>query len=80
MNRLIRLLSCFILFVSCNSKHSKNDLDKMGLKGDVILVQPEHSNLTDKIIEFDNNGNKIRTIMFLEGEQQTLMEQIRFVL
>jgi len=79
MNRLLTLLSCFILFVSCNSKHSKNDLDKMGLKGDVILVQPEHSNLTDKIIEFDNNGNKIRTIMFLEGEQQTLMEQIRFV-
>ena len=79
MNRLIRLLSCFILFVGCNSKHSENDLEKLGLKGDVLLVYPEQTNLQDLIFEFDDKGNKVRTILYLEGEEQTLMQQIRFI-
>lgn len=66
------LFICSVLSIcSCNSKKIMTDLEKSGLKGDIIFVLVEgyrNGIFGDPSIEFDENGNISREISYYEWE------------
>ena len=60
-------------------KKKESDLDKMGLKGNVIFVMPYVWSITNTILEFDNNGNLIRTISIFDFENKILQSETSII-
>lgn len=79
MKKLVLFICVLILIQSCNTKKKETDLDKMGLKGDVIFVMPDVWSLSDVNLEFDNNGNLIRTIDYFDYEKIITLTETSFI-
>lgn len=67
MKKVILLICVLISIYSCNTKKKETDLEKLGLKGDVISVITE-GGFGSPILEFDNNGNLLRTIIYYSND------------
>ena len=79
MKKLVLFICVLILIQSCNTKKKETDLDKMGLKGDVIFVMPDVWSSSDKNLEFDNNGNLIRTIDYFDYDNIITLTETSFI-
>ncbi len=77
--KYILIISIFSFFQSCGKNTNQNDLEKINLKGDVIFVGfDEGGKLSKDIWEFDNNGNFIRTIEYIDYENLIILYETSF--
>ena len=67
MKKAVLFICVLISIYSCNTKKKETDLEKMGLKADVISVITE-GGFGSPILEFDNNGNLLRTIEYQKND------------
>jgi len=79
MKKVVLFICVLISIYSCNTNKKETDLDKMGLKGDVIFVMPDVWSSSDKNLEFDNNGNLIRTIDYFDYENEIVLTETSFI-
>lgn len=69
MKKVVLLICVLISIYSCNTKNKETDLEKLNLKGDVISVITE-GGFGSPILEFDNNGNLLRTIEYHSNDDE----------
>ena len=78
MKKAVLFICVLISIYSCGTKKNESDLDKAGLKGDVIFVLPDSCSYINPIMEFDNNGNVIRKIDYFEYEKKITLTEITY--
>jgi hypothetical protein len=82
MKKAVLFICVLISIYSCNTKKKETDLDKMGLKGDVVFVfvlpdEDEDSSFDN--LEFDNNGNLIRKIDYMDYDNTIRLYETSFI-
>jgi hypothetical protein len=78
MKKIVLFICALISIYSCNTQKKESDLDKAGLKGDVISVFPDVNSYLHPIMEFDNNGNLIRKIDYSDYDNKIFLTETTF--
>jgi hypothetical protein len=75
MKKVALLIFVLISVYSCNTKKKETDVEKFGLKGEVVFVMPDVWSFSDQTLEFDNNGNLIRNIDYFDFENHITLTE-----
>ena len=79
MKKIVLFICVLISIYGCNTQKKESDLDKAGLKGDVISVLPDGSFYLYPIMEFDNNGYLIRKINYSDYDNKIFLTETSFI-